>query len=51
MSRIDRKRIKLHDQIIALEDHLRMSRKDSSKTAVEAKLVHQLADLKAQLAA
>ncbi len=53
MSRINKKRIKLHDRIIELEDYLKtsLSKKDSSKAEINVgRVMREIADLKTQLA-
>ncbi len=52
MSHIDKKKIKIHDRILDLEDHLRSSlhKKDSSTVEINVpKIMREIADLKAQL--
>lgn len=52
MSKIDKKKLRIHDQIISLEQHLKDSlhRKSSSEKEVNVpKIMREIADLKAQL--
>jgi signal transduction histidine kinase len=52
MSRIDKKKLKLHDRIIDLEQFLRTSlgKKDSTSREVSVpKIMQEIAELKAQL--
>ena len=52
MSKLDKKKLRIHDRIIELEDHLRTSlhRKDSATREINVpKIMREIADLKAQL--
>lgn len=52
MSRIDKKKLRIHDRIVALEDHMRSSlhRKDSAAPEINVpKIMREIAELKAQL--
>lgn len=52
MSKLDKKKLKIHDRIIELEDYLKTSlhKKDSSTREIDVpKVMRQIADLKSQL--
>jgi len=52
MSRIDKKKLRIHDRIVALEDHMRSSLRQKDSTSVEInvpKIMREIAELKAQL--
>ena len=54
MSKLDKKKVRLHDRILDLEDFLKSSlaRKDSSTKEVDVgKITREIADLRKQLAA
>jgi hypothetical protein len=53
MSKLDKKKLRIHDRIVELEDTLRVSlhKKDSSQREINVpKIMREIADLKAQLA-
>ena len=52
MSKLDKKKLRIHDRILELEDMLRTSlhRKDSTQREINVpKIMRQIADLKAEL--
>ena len=54
MSKLNKKKLRIHDKIIVLEDFLKTSlaKKDSSKVEIDvAKITREIAALKAQLEA
>lgn len=53
MSKLYKKKLRIHDRIVALEDTLRSSlhKKDSAQREINVpKIMREIADLKAQLA-
>ena len=52
MSKIDKKKLRIHDEILGLEQHLKDSlhRKDSSQKEINVpRIMREIADLRAQL--